>query len=272
MMPAKHAYTESALAEEERNRILMEHLPQVRYIARHIHDRLPQHVSMEDLVHAGILGLIDALQKYDGSKNVQFRTYAKFRIRGAILDSLRELDWGPRDLRRKARRLEEVASRLGTELGRSASEQELAAEFGVSLQEFQHMLNELEGLDLGTLQVESGDSGRQEDLCEYLPGDENESPYLLCLRTEMKELLAQVIGELSEKEQQVLSLYYYEEITMKEIGAVLGIGESRVSQIHSLAIVRLRARLQEMLTAKAVPARIQAGVMQSAMEGMCKRF
>ena len=92
----------------------MEHLPQVRYIARHIHDRLPQHVSMEDLVHAGILGLIDALQKYDGSKNVQFRTYAKFRIRGAILDSLRELDWGPRDLRRKARRLEEVASRLGS--------------------------------------------------------------------------------------------------------------------------------------------------------------
>lgn len=144
MTPAKHAYTESALPEEEeRNRALMEHLPQVRYIARHIHDRLPQHVSLEDLVHAGILGLIDAMQKYDGNKNVQFKTYAKFRIRGAILDSLRELDWGPRDLRRKARRLEEVASRLGSELGRSASEPELAAEFGVSLEEFQHMLGEL---------------------------------------------------------------------------------------------------------------------------------
>ncbi len=272
MMPAKRAYSESTLPEEERNRVLMEHLPQVRYIARHIHDRLPQHVSVEDLVHAGIIGLIDALQKYDGSKNVQFKTYAKFRIRGAILDSLRELDWGPRDLRRKARRLEEVASRLGSELGRSANEQELADEFGVSLLEFQHMLNELEGLDLGTLQIESSESGRQEDLCEYLPGDADESPYLLCLRTEMKEMLAQAIGELSEKEQQVLSLYYYEEITMKEIGAVLGIGESRVSQIHSLAIVRLRARLQEKLKAKAVPLQFQAGVMESAMEGMWKRF
>lgn len=272
MTPAKHAYTESALPEEEeRNRALMEHLPQVRYIARHIHDRLPQHVSLEDLVHAGILGLIDAMQKYDGNKNVQFKTYAKFRIRGAILDSLRELDWGPRDLRRKARRLEEVASRLGSELGRSASEPELAAEFGVSLEEFQHMLGELGGLDLGTLQVESSESGRQEDMCEYLPGDPEESPYLLCLRSEMKEMLAHAVGELSEKEQQVLSLYYYEELTMKEIGTVLNVGESRVSQIHSLAIVRLRTRLQEMLTAKAVPPRLQAGVMESAMGGMWKR-
>ena len=134
------------------------------------------------------------------------------------------------------------------------------------------MLDELEGLDLGTLQIESSESGRQEDLCEYLPGDQDESPYLLCLRTEMKEMLAHAIGELSEKEQQVLSLYYYEEITMKEIGAVLGIGESRVSQIHSLAIVRLRARIQETLKAKAVPLEFQAGVMESAMEGMWKRF
>ena len=133
------------------------------------------------------------------------------------------------------------------------------------------MLGELEGLDLGTLQIESGDNGRQEDLCEYLPGDEDESPYLLCLRSEMKELLAHAVGELSEKEQQVLSLYYYEELTMKEIGTVLGIGESRISQIHSLAIVRVRTRLQEMLTAKAVPARLQAGVMESAMGGMWKR-
>jgi RNA polymerase sigma factor for flagellar operon FliA len=272
MTPAKRAYTESALPEEERNRVLMEHLPQVRYIARHIHDRLPQHVSVEDLVHAGILGLIDALQKYDGSKNVQFKTYAKFRIRGAILDSLRELDWGPRDLRRKARRLEEVASRLGSELGRSGRDQEQAHGFCVNMQEFQHMLGELEGLDLGTLQIESGENGHQEDMCEYLPGDEDESPYLLCLRSEMKELLAQAIGELSEKEQQVLSLYYYEELTMKEIGVVLSIGESRVSQIHSLAVVRLRSRLQELLTAKAVPSGLQAGVMASAMEGMWKRF
>ena len=272
MTQCKFAYAESGGQEEERNRVLMEHLPQVRYIARHIHDRLPQHVPLEDLVHAGILGLIDALQKYDSRKNVQFKTYAKFRIRGAILDSLRELDWGPRDLRRKARRLEEATSRLGTELGRSATEQELADEFGMTLPEFQHMLNELEGLDLGTLQVESGDNGHQEDLCEYLPGDPDQSPYLLCLRSEMKELLAKAIRDLSEKEQQVLSLYYYEELTMKEIGMVLDVGESRVSQIHSLAVVRLRARLNEMLSAKAIAGPVPAGVLESAMEAMWKRF
>lgn len=239
--------------EQERNRLLVEELPQVRYIARHIHDRLPQHVSLEDLVHAGVLGLIDALQKYDASKNVQFKTYAKFRIRGAILDSLRELDWSPRDLRRKSRKLEEVTAKLTAELGRSATEQEIARELGMELDEFQRMLTELDGLDLGSLQVESSGDGHTEDMCEFLPGDPEQSPYFLCLKTEMRQLLARSISELSEKEQQVLSLYYYEELTMKEVGAVLGIGESRVSQIHSLAVVRLRSRLQQLLAGKQVP-------------------
>jgi RNA polymerase sigma factor for flagellar operon FliA len=253
--------------EQERNRLLVEELPQVRYIARHIHDRLPQHVSLEDLVHAGVLGLIDALQKYDASKNVQFKTYAKFRIRGAILDSLRELDWSPRDLRRKSRKLEEVTARLATELGHAPSEQEIAKELGMELDEFQHMLTELDGLDLGSLQVESGNDGHAEDLCEFLPGDPEQSPYFLCLKTEMRQLLAKSIGELSEKEQQVLSLYYYEELTMKEVGAVLGIGESRVSQIHSLAVVRLRSRLQQLLAGKEVSASVLASHISGTLGG-----
>jgi len=240
------------LYEEERNRILLEQLPQVRFIARHIHDRLPHHVPLEDLVHAGVLGLIDALNKYDASRQVQFKTSAKFRIRGAILDSLRELDWSPRELRRKARLLEEVTARLSNELGRTPTDPEMAQALGMSQEELRHLLSDLDGLDLGTLRVESGGDGRETNLCEYLSGNPEETPYFLTLRSEMRQLLARAIAELSEKEQQVLSLYYYEELTMKEVGMVFGVGESRVSQIHSLALVRLRTRLQDMLISKAM--------------------
>jgi len=229
---------------EERERILMEQLPQVRYIARRIHERLPRHVALEDLVHAGVLGLIDALHKYDGAKHVQFGCYAKFRIRGAILDSLRELDWSPRDLRRKARRLQEAHSSLSGVLGRSPTEPELAAELGMDLHNFQALLTDLDGLEIGSLRVTSPRDGKEEDLCEYLPNAPEETPFFQCLRSEMKQLLARVIAELPEKERQVLALYHFEELTMKEVGAVMGIGESRVSQIHSIAVVRLRARLE----------------------------
>jgi RNA polymerase sigma factor FliA len=249
--------------EEARNRLLMEQMPQVRYIARHVHDRLPQHVPLEDLVHAGVLGLMDALNKYDETREVQFKTYAKFRIRGAILDSLRELDWSPRDLRRKARQVEAAAERVSHELGRSPTDREIADELGLPLQDFQRLLGELEGLDLGSLHVENGDK----DLCEYLPGNPEESPYYLTMKSELRSLLARAIQELSEKEQQVLSLYYYEELTMKETGVVLGIGESRVSQIHSLTLLRLRTRLEAMLTSKKMPPKMAAVAIRTALEG-----
>jgi RNA polymerase sigma factor FliA len=234
--------------EEERERVLMEQLPQVRYLARRIHERLPRHVPLEDLVHAGVIGLIDALNKFDRSKHVQFGSYAKFRIRGAILDSLREMDWGPRELRRKARRVEEAERKLSLELSRAPTEVEVAKELNLELREFQQLLTELDGLEVGSLHVESPWDGKDEDLCDYLPNAPEDTPFFRCMRSEMKELLARVVGELPEKEQQVLALYYFEELTMKEVGAVLGIGESRVSQIHSLAVVRLRARLDELMT------------------------
>src|SRR5580704_9624545 len=216
---------------DERERILLEQLPQVRYLARRIHERLPRHVPLEDLVHAGVIGLIDALNKFDRSKQVQFGSYAKFRIRGAMLDSLREMDWGPRDLRRKARRVEEAQRKLSLEL-----------------REFQQLLGELDGLEVGSLHLESPWDGKEEDLCDYLPNTPEDTPFFRCMRSEMKALLARVIADLPEKEQQVLALYYFEELTMKEVGAVLGIGESRVSQIHSLAVVRLRARMEELMS------------------------
>jgi RNA polymerase sigma factor FliA len=252
---------------KEQEALIAEHMPQVRYIARHIHDRLPQHVPVDDLIHAGVIGLMDALKKYDAARDVQFKTYAKFRIRGAILDGLREMDWGSRDLRRKARLIEDASSRLGSALGREPNERELADELKMSLQEFQSLLGDLGGLDLGSLQVE-GEDGDEHDLAQRIAGPVDDSPYLQCLKGEVKAHLADAIRELSEREQQVLALYYYEELTMKDIGDVLGVGESRVSQIHSLAITRLRTRLraQPVISIGAVAA------MNSDGGAECRRY
>jgi RNA polymerase sigma factor for flagellar operon FliA len=241
-MKAEYAYT-AVQDQDERERLLLEHLPQVNYIARRIHDRLPAHIPLADLVQAGVVGLIDAMAKYDPSRSVQFQSYAAFRIRGAILDSLRELDWGPRELRRKGRQLQEVTARLESELGRAPAESEVAAALGLQLDDFHGVLTQLRGLDLTQLPVEADDDTQIADI----PGDCFESPYTHCERLEIKRVLTTAIASLPEKEQQVLSLYYHEELTMKEVGAVLGIGESRVSQIHSMALVRLRAQLSKTL-------------------------
>jgi RNA polymerase sigma factor for flagellar operon FliA len=234
----------------ERERVLLEHLPQVKYIARRIHDRLPAQVPLDDLIHAGVVGLIDAVEKFDPSKNVQLRSYAKFRIRGAILDSLREMDWSPRHLRRQARRIEEAHRDLKLRLGRLATEPELAKELGMNLEDFQHLLGELRGLDLGSLQAESVDPQAEEEMVSYRSGGTDKDPFFLCLHAEIRTHIASALEDLDEKEKQVVTLYYLEELTMKEVGAVLGVGESRVSQIHSAAMVRLRARLGELLRSR----------------------
>jgi RNA polymerase sigma factor FliA len=249
---------QSVQTDAERERVLMEQLPQVRYIARRIHDRLPRHVAFEDLVHAGVVGLIDALNKFDLSKHVQFSSYAKFRIRGAILDSLRELDWSPRELRRKGRLVDSTYAQLSGKLGRVPTENEIAQEMGIDLKELQSLLAELDGLELGSLRVESSRDGKEEDLTDHIPSKPEETPFFQCLRSETKHLLEKAISELPEKEQRVLALYYYDELTMKEVGAALGIGESRVSQIHSLAMVRLRARLNFLNVTPAPGARAKA--------------
>lgn len=239
----------ASLDPQERERLLTDHLPQVRYIAQRIHDRLPVQIPLEDLVHAGVVGLIDAVDRYDPNKHVQLGTYAKFRIRGAILDSLRDTDWSPRSLRRRARAVEEASRHLSTELGRAPSEAELARHLSMDVSEFQHLLSELNGLNLGSLDAAREDDSLDETYA-FKPNGPHEDPFFLCLQGEFKSLLAEAMNSLTEKERQVVALYYYEELTMKEVGAALGVGESRVSQIHSLAIVRLRARLQELLEAR----------------------
>jgi RNA polymerase sigma factor for flagellar operon FliA len=238
----------SQLGQEERDRMLMENLPQVRYIARRIHDRLPPHVALDDLVSAGIVGLLEAIRNFDPDRCENIKGYAKHRIQGAILDSLRDLDWGPRELRRKGRQIEEALHKLRNSLGRAPSESELAASQGMSLKELQKLLSELSGLHLGSLQALAPQPGREDEIEKYLPKAPDEDQLFLCERAELCECLACAVKELPERERQMLVLYYVEELTMKEVGAVLGVGEGRISQLHSAARLRLRARIQELLS------------------------
>jgi RNA polymerase sigma factor for flagellar operon FliA len=235
------AALESGVAND-RDRLLLEHLPTVRYVARRIHERLPQHVELDDLISAGVVGLIDAFAKFDHRKKVQFKSYAQFRIRGAILDSLRTLDWSPRELRRKGRAVEEAIRSVTQRLGRAPVEQEIAGQMELSLEDYQQLLGDLKGLEIGSLHMERSEDSGDEEL-SYIPGSPEEDPLFRCLKGEMKQRLIDAIEELPEKERMVLTLYYYEELTMKEIGQTLGVVESRVSQIHSSAVLRLRTAL-----------------------------
>lgn len=241
----------TALSNSEQERQLLEHLPIVRYLARRIHERLPQHVEIEDLVSAGVVGLMDAFSKFDPHKKVQFRSYAQFRIRGAILDSLRTLDWSPRDLRRKGRVIEEAIGLLTARLGRVPAEGEVAAELRLSLEEYQLLLGDLKGLEIGTLHVEhNGDSGEEE--LAYIHGRPGDDPLFCCLQGELKKKLTYAIEHLPERERLVMTLYYYEELTMREIGLALGVVESRISQIHASAVLHLRADLKNFACAERV--------------------
>jgi RNA polymerase sigma factor for flagellar operon FliA len=224
-----------------RQQLLLENLVEVRYIARHIHKSLSSHVLFDDLFHAGILGLIDAVDKFDPQKNVGLKLYARFRIRGAILDSLRQLDWSPRNLRRQARKLERVNRELTGELGHSPSVSEIAPRLGLPIEDVQRLLGKLRGLRLESLHIRSEEGTGEEDLAVAFRPEED--PFQMTLRREIRHLLEEALSELDERERRVLVLYYLEELTMKKTAKILGIGESRVSQIHAAALVHLRSRL-----------------------------
>ena len=253
--PPQRAAAPALTTEQEQ--VLLEHLPVVRFLARRIRERLPQHVDIEDLVSAGVVGLMDAFAKFDPAKKVQFRSYAQFRIRGAILDSLRTLDWSPRELRRKGRAVEEAIRVLTARLGRAPGEAEIAAEMAMDLEEYQQLLGDLKGLEIGTLHVERNENSGEEELA-YVPGRPEEDPLFRCLKGELEERLTEAIAHLPDRERLVMTLYYYEEMTMREIGLALGVVESRVSQVHASAVVHLRAALRDLATrggAERTPAR-----------------
>ena len=226
-----------------REQIILQELPQVYFIAARILERLPSSVQIEDLVNAGVLGLLEAYNSFDHTRNAQFKTFAKFRIRGAILDSLRALDWGSRGVRRRVREIAEATGRLENALGRKPTREELAREVNLSPEQLEAAILQSESLQIVGQQVASGGDGEDVyDLIESAPSAE-ESPFDLCLKAERKAHLAEAIGRLNEREQLVLSLYYREELTMKQVAEVVGIALSRVSQIHNAAVGKLKASL-----------------------------
>jgi RNA polymerase sigma factor for flagellar operon FliA len=235
-------------ALEERNRLVMEQLPQVRYIAQKIHARLPHHIQLEDLINTGVLGLIEALAKYDPSRNVGLQSYARYRIQGAILDSLREQDWSPRLLRQKGRQLEQAREILRGRLGRNPLRSELATEMGISEDQLNRLLSDLKGLEVASLQEPLFSDGHV--LAETMADTAEEDPFNLCQTAEMNSLLAQALSKLPSRKRHILDLYYFKGMTMKEVGNQMGVCESRISQIHSAAVASLKARMREVLAAR----------------------
>jgi RNA polymerase sigma factor for flagellar operon FliA len=247
MKTAEFAYRESSQDVDDRNELVMRELPQVYYIAARIRERLPEHVEMEDLVHAGIIGLIEACRSYDSSKNAQLSTFAKFRIRGSILDSLRKLDWGSRELRKQGRAISSSVGKLASTLGRQPLQEEIAADLNMSLIKYQQVLTQLDGLHLVSQKADSlrGDDEPQ-DLIESAPGQANDNPFDLCLKGEERQHLIEAVTQLSEREQLILSMYYRDDLTMREISEAFGLAVSRISQIHAAALVKLRLSLADL--------------------------
>lgn len=229
----------------QRDRMIEQHLDLVKYQALRLYSRLPSSVELNDLINYGMLGLMDAVDKFDVNRGVKFKTYAELRVRGAILDGLRELDWVPRSYRRRQRELEAAYRKLENEFGRAARDEEVAEEMGISLEEYHSLLDSLRGVNLGSLDPLEQD--HEDGPVHYLPDREENSPTFIVEKKEIRTLLINGITELPDKERIVLSLYYYEGLTMKEVGKVLGITESRISQLHSKAVMRLRSKLQQTL-------------------------
>jgi RNA polymerase sigma factor for flagellar operon FliA len=228
----------------DRTALIEEHVSLVRYLAARVSAKLPPGIEVDDLVGAGMIGLIDAADKFDPSRGARFRTYAERRIRGSILDHLRSLDWAPRSLRRRARELDAAHDQLERDRGRAVDTSEVAAYLEIDLEELQSLVGELNSVQIASLQAFEADSDSGgADRLESLPDAPDASPFAIFERRETRERLAAAVDQLPEKERLVISLYYVEELTMKEIGSVIGVNESRVSQIHSKAVGRLRSSL-----------------------------
>ena len=226
---------------------LVDYLPLVKYIAGRLAIGLPRSVEMDDLINAGVVGLIEAYHNFDTGKGVKFETYASLRIRGSILDELRGMDWVPRSTRARSREIERVISRLEGDLGRSPNEAELADGLGVELSDYYQMIDDVSSASLLSLDelTYGDDDDKPVPLVDTLRSQNQPSALINLERDEMRDMLADSLGELSEQERLVVALYYYEELTLKEIGQVLELSESRVSQLHTKAVLSLRAKLRK---------------------------
>jgi RNA polymerase sigma factor for flagellar operon FliA len=229
---------------DERERLILEHLPQVRLIARRIHERLPESVCLEDLVSTGVVGLISAIDHFDPSHNVKLKTYAEYKIRGAILDSLRGMDWAPRQQRKRSKMIEAAIAAAEQKLHRAPAEEEIASQLGITMEEYHEWLVEVRGVNLGSLEsTSSEDDGR--DLLKFISDTEENWPSRIFERAELERLLAEAIEKMPATERTVLSLYYHEELTLREISRIVKLHESRISQLKSQAILRLRTYIDK---------------------------
>jgi RNA polymerase sigma factor FliA len=228
-----------------RNRLIKQYLPLVKYVAGKLAVGMPQNVEFDDLVSYGVIGLFDAIEKFDPGKHVKFKTYAVTRVRGAIFDQLRQLDWVPRSIRQKTRELEDAVRRLEAQLGRAATDQEIARELGVNEKEFERLILKISGTTVLSLNDVwyAGEENDRMSIGDSIESPQSRNPDSIVEKQEVKRVIVEAINELPDKEKKVLVLYYYEDLTLKEIGAVLGVTESRISQLHTKAIMRLRGRL-----------------------------
>lgn len=229
-----------------REEAILQYAPLIKYIAHRLAMRLPPHIAVDDLINAGVIGLIDAFNKYDPGRNVELKTYAEFRIRGAMLDELRALDWVPRSVRQRTAQLGRVILDLEKKKGGPVTEEEIATELGLSIEDYYQLLNKLYGISpLGISLLHPKKSNlSDEEILNLLFDEEENDPFHLLSVKELKSILAQAIEALSPREKMVISLYYYEELTLREIGEVLDLTESRICQIHTKAILKLRGKLK----------------------------
>jgi RNA polymerase sigma factor for flagellar operon FliA len=241
-----HDYRTESLSTEERERLILKHLPQVRLIARRIHDRLPGNVSLDDLVSTGTLGLISAIDHFDPSRRVQLKTYAEHKIKGGILDSLRRLDWAPRQQRKHAKQIDAAIAAAEQRLQRSPTEEEIATELHLTIDRYHQWQVRVRGLNLARLESAGSGNSDPRDLLRCISSDRKEWPSALLERSELQRALAAAISGIPEMEKTVLSLYYREELTLREISRMVGLHESRISQIKSQAILRLRVCMTEL--------------------------
>jgi len=232
--------TSVRMTANEREALIVNTLPLIKQIAHKMAMRLPTTLETRDLINAGVLGLLDAIDKFEPTRGVKFKTYAEVRIRGAILDSLRSLDWAPRSLRKKGRDLSKRYAELTQKFGRPATDEEVSEALGESLEDYYALVDQLHGLTVGSFEAALEYDDKPEDPISHYPDDGSNDPHIRFESKEITRILNEAIDSLPERERLVMSLYYYEEFTMKQIGALLGVNESRVSQIHTSATLRLR--------------------------------
>jgi RNA polymerase sigma factor FliA len=245
----KTIFGRGKLSAAERDQLIIQYAPWVKFIALRMAAKLPSHIQAEDLISAGIIGLIDALDKFNPAREVQFKTYAQIRIQGAMKDELRSLDWASRSVRQKVKRLEQAYATLEQEFGRPPSSEEVASSMGIAIDDFEALLDDVKGTSLVSLE-ELGQGPASEDkptLLDALLTRQDQDPLELLNLHDLKKALTLAVAELPDKERLVLSLYYFEELTMKEVGKVLNLTESRISQLHTQAVLRLRGKLKAYL-------------------------